>query len=857
MAGMYQMYPSTGKAQTDKVIDEPRRSGRATKGVNTKERDIDEATTTAPRKGKGKGNKSKAAEEDEGEDEVTRCVCGEGADEEDVPRAMICCDKCEVWQHNDCMGLAEDYQPDSYFCEQCRPADHKSLLAAMKRGEKPWEEAARRRQVAEAERAAKKKGGKRGKKSLDARDSPATPGSGGQKRKAEDSPAPSETKVNSSPLISSDREAHLLQSSKRARGTPAETNGKPGARKSSSQTPSRGPPVAQDVKELPQQRQSGAVSLTKMFIDQTKSAVKAGSLSRDTASDVHGTQTGLLVEHALYHVHSAGSAVPTQAYKEQLRAIVFNLKRNANLALDILKQETSPYELAAMDPKQMASEEQQAKDAAMVKEMERQHSIMEQQEQGPRIRRTHKGEEYVDEDRAAPSQPSAPPKRAAANQDTKSPEIKSPTHPSRRQPSVTIPRRQSSANFDINKVYSSVHTQDGEQRFGELPQAPSGGPVHEPAGPGARADADIDALLKDEDADSEPYSPKEYTDDGTVWRGAINGGTLGRFTTSARYAAGAKPDDQTLRTTWAALLPEEIGINGRIQPAKADEYLCGLEFSSSSDMLVIWMSEPSHEPDLSGFNKFFNYFKAKERFGVGAQNHQPALKDIYFVPMNKGQEMPAFVKKLEGDFSTTADEKGLLVPLVIKNTELPHGGGGVVASPSVNTLVQSPSVGPPVQMQTPITPQFTNSPYAPPNGVPHQQMQMDGAQPYSQTPYQQPQPQGAVPNFPTTHTVGNAQPNQALAPAAIAAQRILGPQLASTPAVIALVQSAPNAGELEMSVVKECIAENPAASESLEVLTRMLQERWGRDQAEQRNQQVPGAGQPGGPLPGLGGETGA
>lgn len=72
---------------------------------------------------------------------------------------MICCDKCEVWQHNSCMGLAEDYEADTYFCEQCKPSDHKDLLAAMARGEKPWEEVLRK-----FEEKSRKKG-KKGRKS--------------------------------------------------------------------------------------------------------------------------------------------------------------------------------------------------------------------------------------------------------------------------------------------------------------------------------------------------------------------------------------------------------------------------------------------------------------------------------------------------------------------------------------------------------------------------------------------------------------------------------------------------------------------------------------------------------------------
>lgn len=58
-----------------------------------------------------------------------------------------------------------DEAPETYFCEQCKPGDHKELLAAIARGERPWEEVARRREAAEAEKTTKKKkGGKKGRK---------------------------------------------------------------------------------------------------------------------------------------------------------------------------------------------------------------------------------------------------------------------------------------------------------------------------------------------------------------------------------------------------------------------------------------------------------------------------------------------------------------------------------------------------------------------------------------------------------------------------------------------------------------------------------------------------------------------
>ena len=95
---------------------------------------------------------------------MIRCVCGL-EDDDDGGRMMICCDNCSAWQHNDCMEVTEDEDelPESYMCEVCKPEDHKGLLEAMARGEKPWEALAKRR--AEGKKGRKRRGGKRGRQS--------------------------------------------------------------------------------------------------------------------------------------------------------------------------------------------------------------------------------------------------------------------------------------------------------------------------------------------------------------------------------------------------------------------------------------------------------------------------------------------------------------------------------------------------------------------------------------------------------------------------------------------------------------------------------------------------------------------
>ena len=80
-------------------------------------------------------------EEDDGSAEITRCVCGSqeypfpDADIEDAG-FMICCERCNVWQHGPCVGvMSENEAPDIYFCEECRPDLHE--LGARNQGYLP------------------------------------------------------------------------------------------------------------------------------------------------------------------------------------------------------------------------------------------------------------------------------------------------------------------------------------------------------------------------------------------------------------------------------------------------------------------------------------------------------------------------------------------------------------------------------------------------------------------------------------------------------------------------------------------------------------------------------------------------
>ena len=178
----------TPNAETNvRSPDETRRSGRANKGHH-RNRDLDDPAPAQKPKGKAaKGNKKAATpqetptqsvEPEEGDEEeeetIYRCVCG--VQREIGGRDMICCDNCDAWQHNVCLGLpsSAEWGEKPYFCEQCRPDDHKELLAAMARGEKPW---------------ARKKGSKNKPRASDVKGESQTPQPSSAPKQAEPKPS--------------------------------------------------------------------------------------------------------------------------------------------------------------------------------------------------------------------------------------------------------------------------------------------------------------------------------------------------------------------------------------------------------------------------------------------------------------------------------------------------------------------------------------------------------------------------------------------------------------------------------------------------------------------------------------------
>jgi hypothetical protein len=753
------------------LTDDIRRSGRANKGHHTKNQDLfDEPQPPTKSKSKGKGDKKaksqsarsestqsgaqQDAEPDDEEEEeaIIRCVCG---DQRDIRgRQMICCDNCSAWQHVKCLGLqeGEHWNEDSttYFCEQCKPADHVDLLAAMARGEKPWNRK-------KGSKAAKLKSRPSDVHSETAPETPVKPEKAEKLEKAEKpekpekpqklevpkvptpqattpvqapAPAPVPVSVPAPPAptpapVETAKEVPLetsnghqepkvgivlsnctnnadLSTQKTNKETPksqphsplGEKRGqdaiveketsKPKRRKSSTHAAAQPvqPVTAKDPSTLPDKQRLLVVRVVETLSTMIKQASDAGKYripDGATPSSI-ATRLALEINHAAinHHGEPTDNASP---YVLQFRSIIFNAKKNSIIVDRLLSGSLDAEELAIMSAEEMASEEKQQEYAAMREANEKQMVLTEVA--GPRLRKTHKGEEIVEPEENIADHEFRPPERRDRENEEEARPMDPPSPHRDEQTTVELPEdigqraplsvdtsgtptdstRRPSTSFDINSVFSQVKSPHKDQAT-FIQRRQSSIRVHDKPQEGPGDDADIDRLLKDEDNDVEMTG---YSADPTiVWQGTLDMQTMGPFDAAARFVAGG---DFGQVVPWTELLSSKLPIQGRIESQRGNEYIQGLATSETHDIGVLSISPITPEGRIV-MDHLYKYFHPRDRWGVVPVEKlgNETMRDLYVIPIEPGgSNLPPFLDMLEYcTIETPRKEYMILLALVAK-----------------------------------------------------------------------------------------------------------------------------------------------------------------------------------------------
>lgn len=859
---------------------EPRRSVRATKGQHKALEQLDQPIEAPKRKGGSKKGKKAAAEPEEPEEEVIRCVCGATEQDADQGEPWIACDECGAWQHNICMGMSQysDDLPNKYFCEVCKPEAHAETLAGIARGERPWEA---RRKAYEDEKSSEKKkrgpkksGRKRGSDQKDQKESTPKPPS---QKAAKSSPMPmsepkkdkerekekeKEKDVDKGKEKEAEKEKEKEKEPKVAAGQkrkavdgPHEKESKKARKVAETQAtalPSYTAPedIPAKITELPAARQ-GAGLLAKSLGHAISSLEKRGAFtpSDGVSSASRAERYALQIERAVHDTHPN-----TAIYTSQMRTLIFNMKTNLELSTRLLSGTLTPTMLAVMTTEELASKELQKETAEMKARAEKQ--AIKITEDGPRIRKTHKGEELINEDLALVSEevPSAPVPRQTVREQAEPPAKKLKQElGADRGPRLQLGRGRSPAqdlavdtqpspsttDFDINKVFSSVKSPT-------LPQPRQRPSVVTAPADGPGVDPEVDRLL-DDGTQSPPYSPSAESDPDIVWRGTLVMASIASPQVTAKYIGGAKLNE-SIQLPWDKLIPNTLSVCGRIEEVQAINYLCGLRFHKPVDVVVVNL-EPASETFKADFKRIIDYFVSKKRYGVVGDKGVANVRDTYLVPVLPGtRNHPEFMLNLVDNFiPETRTEPMLLAVFVYRNeTETINRIHGVAdsnqpvkseevyaqqqalhthstysQSPATPTLSQSgypqsgrPSISAPAF--SPTSPQGTFSNYPTPRD--------------SQTPLQHPQPAAPSAKEGSVFSTGyRSSPDPTQLAAESVAREILG-ILITSPTIQFLLPQARNMSRKEWEVIKNIYERDPRARDDLKYLSEIIAKEGDADQ---------------------------
>lgn len=561
----------------------------------------------------------------------------------------------------------EDDLPDHYYCEQCAPEEHGETLQALERGEKIWET---RNKIAQNEKKMGKsrKGAKKGppgwlKKSVTL-DSKVEP---------ESEAAPVESQETGSKRKREEEIKEEPQAEEKA--TPPTRQDK---RRKSAATAAEAETAVVAIGDLPSDRRKTAEGLSKVIGDEVNVRVNAGAhkLSEGQTLKSIAERFASLIEYEL--TINYGEA--KESYSTQFRALYANLKRNKALVERLLDGSLTAAELATMSTQDMASAELQKQRAQMKEQLDRQAVAIEQTD-GPKYRRTHKGDEIIEDENQQQSAQVAPPVQpvrertsiaeeedgnadSPTNVEARSPIQAPPKIETARPSDAAPPRRQSSQQFDMSSIWARTAqspTSASQARPMQMPprRRSSIKPTPDNQERGTKEDADIDRMLQDDDDTDVSTSPTQI-----VWRGKlVQTADSTEPRVSARFVAGR---DIASSISWPDLLGSQLSIDGRLSIAKAEEYLLSLEFSSTVDISVLAFSPIEGD---AAFNTVFEYFKTRDRYAVVNKDKPAMVRDLYIIPVEKHAELPAHVLAMEySSIKKPVEERLLLATFVVNRS---------------------------------------------------------------------------------------------------------------------------------------------------------------------------------------------
>ncbi|KAG7926436.1 hypothetical protein KL925_003486 [Ogataea polymorpha] len=633
---------------------EIRRSSRKTKGVNSRLEDLEKIGEPTPRpkkrtaSSKANGQKKKQLKRavKVPEKEEVRCLpCGSHDlnynEDEDERGVMIQCDKCETWQHAKCLlGTdREDSIPDNYVCNLCDPGNDKYQNLELALSPDDYYKERFPDRIDEID----------DQEEEDFEDAGAVYGEsdeeyeGNGEKDEEDGDEDEEEEGDEADDL--DEPAELEEPEEKVK-KPVRRPQKV-VRKKVDRNKTRQSVVSQFAKKL-----KGHIPEDHKLLEQ----MDVNSAAEDIASGL---------ENALFEAFpppNKRSDSMSPEYLSKSRTLLFNLDKS-NLSDKVLSGQYTYEQIVHLTPEEMMRDDYK-EFADAVRKQSINQSVITNTLEKVKIKRTHKGEEIIEEDYQFDDIDSRTADESRRNEIEKLQEEKRLQDEEKEASASPPPTANLNANIMTtiaNDFDDEEHEQRPEETFDnddDFDKILNGTKDVVPTPPESQA------VVNDDEDDYDPA--RNFDVDETLWNGILSFAPVTDVQTTIRYHAASTYDSTEDKVAKARKIVSDfvarnnrLDIEGRLDAQKAVGYLW--EIINTRDLYLVelvpfaspHLSEFENQQTQTQFRKLWEYFNSRNKYGVIA--YKPAyIKDSYLVALDTTRTQQEGLPKYFSHFNMTS-----------------------------------------------------------------------------------------------------------------------------------------------------------------------------------------------------------
>lgn len=364
------------------------------------------------------------------------------------------------------------------------------------------------------------------------------------------------------------------------------------------------------------------------------------------------------VERAVFKICFKAAKLSAE-YNNKIRSIYFNLGKNLFLAREVLLGGIDPERLAQMTTDEMANQELKEYMARVRIQAEINVTLV--TTDGPRIRKTHKGEELVEPLRGSSRSPRPEESLFSSDIGFHRPEDIQSSHVSRSQDLTHIHtiEMETSQNIwapvELNSSEGFSSPNRGHQLYmlsgfqEEDSYEGSGG-----SGKSTPCTSQDDMYLERSQLGKSLSPPSTFgspsrdqitttnmSDEG--WVGRIEMRGIEGTCIVGELIGGP---DSICGVNWSTLLDELLHVDSDVSPGIANSYLKDLCTSNSTSVMVVSLY-PLNRADKTEWGDVFDHFKSIGRYGVVGKHYLGCIRAMYLIFLETHDHIPAWFGSLD------------------------------------------------------------------------------------------------------------------------------------------------------------------------------------------------------------------